>query len=347
MSTVREFIRANFDKNQIIIPWKLHTTIRIKDVAFMSLHDKKFKLDDKYYDYIEIETSCEDTTCPDLDTLSILKPFNNTKNVCLAMLTLSCPCHEYVSTYRFLDNPNNSYCRGVYPEPDENRFLKKAWNYAVKHDLAGKLFGRTILKLDYEPKVDTKSFIRNYLETDDQAGIREFIKANFDKKTIVIPWELHDMIQIEDVAFISLSDKFKFDRQYRQYIGSDSEEDDNCYEGDTFYVTKLFENTENVCLAMLMVYDGCHYDAYCEYELEGVKSRRVFDDEYLGQAWDYAVKHNLISEQFGHIILKLRYEPEVDVESFTRHYLGGIPTKSARTLAGVHTGAQAGARTAE
>ena len=336
MSTVKEFIRANFDEDHVVIPWELHATIGFRDVALMSLYPEKFELDNEYRDYVEIETSCEGLTCSELDMLSILKPFKNTKNVCLAATVLFDHCHEYVGTRQGMPDGGR---KAVFDDAYKNEFLKKAWNYAVRHDLTGRSFGRAILKLNYEPEVDVVPLIHSYLEVDDRSTVREFIRANFGKYKIVIPWALHTTIRFEDIAFISISNEFGLNIRYYQYVSpdNDDDEDDNCYEYDRFYVTKLFENIENVCLMVLILNDGCHSTSCCHYNIDGVVNCQVFSNEFLEKAWDYAVKHNLISERFGQIILKLGYEPEVDIESFTCHYLGGVPTKSARSDGALHT----------
>lgn len=159
--------------------------------------------------------------------------------------------------------------------------------------------------------------------------VKEFIRENFGSRMTTIPWDLHPFIGIKDAAFVSLyPNQFKLDDQYYAHIDIE-EYNRTCQEYDNLRVVVDFENKENVCLLVAVLCDGCHDDIYSTMETND-DSQKLFTKEFLNEAWNYAVAHNLTSGHFGDVIKKLGYSPEVDSGPFTVYYFSNFGPKSAR-----------------
>lgn len=166
------------------------------------------------------------------------------------------------------------------------------------------------------------------------SAIQEFIRKNIDSGTIVIPWSMSSLITIADVAFIATQKTgctFILHKDYKIYIGPAGHdgEDDNVYCDweDKFEVRSEFDNYENICLLFVLLYRGHHNGAY----IYGLPKGTI-GERYLRQAWDFAVEHDLTHTQFGTLIRKFGYIPEVNIDPFLNNYLGRIEMKSSRNV---------------
>ena len=164
------------------------------------------------------------------------------------------------------------------------------------------------------------------------SNVKEFIRENFNEAKITIPWDLHPFITMKDIAFISLhSRQFRLDNQYFSYIDTE-EYNDSCQESDNLRVVKEFENKENVCLLVAVLFrEGCHNNIYSTIEIDYNDSQELFTKEFLENAWNYAITHNLALGLLGDTIKKLGYRPKIDADPFTSCYFINFRTKNARS----------------
>jgi len=172
--------------------------------------------------------------------------------------------------------------------------------------------------------------------------VKQFLRENREKlesnitraNRVVIPWELHASIGIEDIAIISqYAAKIMLDKEYFEHVDV-TEANMSCQEQDNIRIVKEFKNIENVCLMIEVLDPGCHNDVYDIVVNDendwGYDHDRIFTSEFLREAWDYAVCNELALGSLGDAIKKCGHKPEVNNKSFISRYFGCTNTKSAR-----------------
>lgn len=162
MATLKDLIKENFGSDeQIVIPWDLHETITLEDIAFISLQegplisdDGPFALDEEFYSHIE----CKDLDYSWKDSLEIKEKFNNFENTCFLFEILSVP------RYCKLTHAIKSDDTQAKPEPIfSEKFLSDVRDYALEHDLLLESFGMFLQKLYICYYIDREPFTSKYL----------------------------------------------------------------------------------------------------------------------------------------------------------------------------------------
>lgn len=154
MSTLKNFIRENFvddDDTVINIPWSLHESITLEDIAFVSMRAYLFSIDDEYHIHISSERSP-----PNIEFLRISERFTNYENTCFLFAILQ-------------DGWRDNICGLVSAEDPEpglifsREYYDEALKYGTSHGLAHRLFGTTLAKIGYIQDEDDKWFMSKYL----------------------------------------------------------------------------------------------------------------------------------------------------------------------------------------
>lgn len=157
MSTFKQFVKEQFPGDiMITIPWELHNSITIEDIAFVSIHSYAFILDDKYYEYIEKEGTDPKDPCEKYENITVNHQFENMDNVCFLFAILNEGCHTYIE---IVSDSIDEYII-------DDHYLDNAWDYAVEHNLTLGLFGDVLRKLGCEPEVYGGQFTSKYLRSE-------------------------------------------------------------------------------------------------------------------------------------------------------------------------------------
>jgi len=135
---------------------------------------------------------------------------------------------------------------------------------------------------------------------------RQFLIDNIKEESVIIPWELHTSITLEDVVYISVSkSEYILENTYDEHITIDDCE--ACRGMDFMYIKKHFDNMENVCLLYLILYESCHDMIFTSIDTNDI-SPTIFTEKFIEDAWVYARVNKLTHSLFSDTIKKLGYD---------------------------------------
>jgi len=156
MTTLKDYILANLEA-PIIVPFDLRKTITIEDIAYAALNNKKFRLENRYNDYISSNNSNE--ACQETNHLILLQPIENRENVCLLYAAVYPDCHD--NYYHYIDEPTDDDPEdaGIFSK----EYLEECKNYAIDHGLENSLFGKLLVKLSVSFPDKSDDFQDQYL----------------------------------------------------------------------------------------------------------------------------------------------------------------------------------------